>query len=200
MPNLRPQGQRYNGACVSIFIDKPFLTLRTPHGSCGVIRLTYVMASSDPKTKHAALRQTGTFNPRAARVRQALFQGSEFFDASDLLQVKYETLRALEHDGYSIAQAAREFGLSRPTIYQARREFGAAGLRGLLPAKRGPKGAHKLTPEIREFIDAERGAEPGLRPKELAARVRRRFEVPLHPRTIEKALQAGAKRGRRPQP
>ena len=158
------------------------------------------MASSDPNAKHAALRQTGTFNPRAARVRQALFQESAFFDARDLLQIKYETLRALEHDGYSIARASREFGLSRPTIYQARREFGTGGLEGLLPAKRGPKGAHKLTPEIRGFIDAERGAEPGLRPKELAARVRRRFEVHIHPRTIEKALRVGAKRGRRSPP
>jgi transposase len=158
------------------------------------------MAPSDPKAKHAALRQMGTFNPRAAGVRHPLFGSSEFFDSSDLLQVKYETLRALEQDGYSIAQAAREFGLSRPTIYQARREFGTGGLEGLLPAKRGPKRAHKLTAEIREFIDVQRGGEAGLRPRELAARVRKRFDVRLHPRTIEKALQAGAKRGRRPQP
>lgn len=175
------------------------LTFESIARLCGLIRLTYMGAKPDPRSKRVALQQSGTFNPRAGRVRHAHFESSSFFDPSDLLQLKYETLRALEHDGYSIAQAAREFGLSRPTIYQAREQFRTRGLEGLLPAKRGPKGAHKLTAQVREFIDQERAAEPHLRPGELAARVRKRFEVRLHPRTIEKALQVGAKRGRRPQ-
>lgn len=149
----------------------------------------------DPKAKRLALRQSGTLNPRAGRVRHTLFQASEFFDPGDLLQLKYETLRALEHDGYSIARAAQEFGLSRPTIYQAQRQFRAAGLEGLLPGKRGPKGAHKLTPEVHEFITGLRRDESHLRPKELAHRVRQRFALELHPRTIEKAFHPKAKSG-----
>lgn len=154
-------------------------------------------ASPDPKTKHLALRKRGTFNPRAARVRHPLFQGSDFFDPSDLLQLKYEALRALKEGGYSIARAATEFGLSRPTIYQAQTQFGAQGLEGLLPHKRGPKTAHKLTAEVRGFLQETRLSEPRLGARDLALRVRKRFDVTLHPRTIEKALQGRAKRGLR---
>ena len=150
---------------------------------------------ADPNAKRLALRQTGTFNPRADRVRQALFQASEFFDPGDLLQLKYEVLRALQHEGYSIARAAQEFGLSRPTIYQAQRQFRAGGLEALLPGKRGPKGAHKLTAEVREFMAQLRRDESALAPKELAARVHRRFALKVHPRTIEKAFHPKAKRG-----
>lgn len=149
----------------------------------------------DPHVKRLALRQTGTFNPRASRVRHGLFRGSEFFDPADLLQLKYEALRSLQHDGYSIARASGEFGLSRPTIYQAQNQFRAAGLEGLLPRKRGPKAAHKLTPEVRQFIDELRLSESALSAKELSRRVRKRFDVKLHPRTIEKALRGRAKRG-----
>ena len=41
--------------------------------------------------KAEALRATGTLNPRPARVTDPLFHGASFFDAQDLMQVKYET-------------------------------------------------------------------------------------------------------------
>lgn len=151
--------------------------------------------AADPSAKRLALQHSGTFNPRAERVRHSLFQASEFFDPRDLLQLKYEALRALEQDGYSIARAAQEFGLSRPTIYKAQRQFRAGGLDALLPGKRGPKRAHKLTAEVREFIADLRRDESLLAPKELAARVHRRFALTVHPRTIEKAFHPKAKRG-----
>jgi len=72
-----------------------------------------------PSTKHQALKAAGTFNPRADQVAHPLFQQSDFFDPHDLVQLKYETLRALQADDYSIARAASEFGFSRPTIYLA---------------------------------------------------------------------------------
>jgi transposase len=113
-----------------------------------------------------------------------------------LLQLKYETLRALEIEACPIAKAAREFGLSRPTIYEAQTQFEQHGLEGLLPHKRGPKAAHKLTAEIRQYLQQQAGAEPGVKAEELARRVRQRYTVQLHPRSIQKALQAKAKRGR----
>ncbi len=146
--------------------------------------------------KRQALQASGTFNPRHERVRHPLFQRSDFFDAQDLLQLKYESLRAVQKEQYSIARAASEFGLSRPTLYQAQEHFAAAGLEGLLPGKRGPRHAHKLTPEVRQYLQQERSAQPELSARQLAARVRQRFGVKLHPRTIEKALEPKAKRGR----
>lgn len=157
----------------------------------------YIMPSpADHQAKRQALHATGSFNPRAAEVKQASFQQSEFFDPEDLLQLKYETLRALEAKEYSIAQAAVDFGLSRPTIYQAKQQFQEQGLVGLLPRKRGPKHAHKLTAEVFQHLRELVAAEPTLKAPELAARLQQRFRIKVHPRTIEKALKTGPKRGR----
>lgn len=150
----------------------------------------------DPETKRQALQTSGTFNPRAAQVRHPLFQQSSFFDPEDLLQLKYETLRALEIEHCQIAKAARDFGLSRPTIYEAQTQFQQQGLEGLLPHKRGPKAAHKLTEEVLQYFQEQLAAQSELKAEELARRVHQRFGVKLHPRTIQKALNAKAKRGR----
>jgi transposase len=161
----------------------------------GIIKFTTIMPN-DPTAKRQALQAAGTFNRRAAQVHHPLFQQSSFFDPEDLLQLKYETLRALEKDHCPVAQAAREFSLSRPTIYEAQTQFQQQGLEGLLPHKRGPKSAHKLTDPIRQYLREQVSAEPGVNAEELARRVRQRFAVSLHPRTLQKALQAKAKGGR----
>ena len=150
----------------------------------------------NPDAKRKALQTTGTLNPRAAQVRHPLFEKSSFFDPEDLLQLKYETLRALELEHWPIAKAARDFGLSRPTIYEAQMQFQQRGLEGLLPHKRGPKAAHKLTEEVLQFFQEQVAAQPELKAEELARRVRQRYGLKLHPRTIQKALKARAKRGR----
>ena len=49
--------------------------------------------------KREALRQQGTLNPRPEDVTHPLFQTSEFFDALDLVQVKYEMLRQVRVEG-----------------------------------------------------------------------------------------------------
>ena len=155
------------------------------------------MATAAASAKGRALEETGTFNRRFTAVHHALFQPGAFFDPQDLPQLKYECLRAVEQDGYSIVRAASEFGLSRPTLYQAQAHFQTQGLEGLLPAKRGPRGAHKLTAEVLRFLQEQVAVEPPPVASALAQRVRERFKVNLHPRTIEKALKTpGQKRGR----
>lgn len=163
----------------------------------GINTFTSMPDHPSPPSKRKALQASGTFNPRPGRVRHPLFQDSEFFDPQDLLQLKYESLRALQKEPYSVAGAAREFGLSRPTLYQAQAHFAAHGLEGLLPGKRGPRQAHKLTPEVRAYVQELWGAQPKLSAGQLARRVRQRFRVQVHPRTLEKALHPKAKRGRR---
>jgi len=162
---------------------------------CGINIFTHMTAHFDANSKRRALQDSGTFNPRSSQVRHSLFECSEFFDPQDLVQLKYETLRALQKGGYSIARAAGEFGLSRPTIYQAQAHFQKGGLQGLLPRQRGPKRPHKLTGQVFERLQDLRAREPGLSAEELARRLRREFNIKLHRRTIEKALKARAKRG-----
>jgi transposase len=162
---------------------------------CGIIHFTYTMPP-DPPAKRQALQATGTFNPRADQVHHPLFQQSSFFDPEDLLQLKYETLRALQTDHCPVAQAARDFGLSRPTIYEAQAQFELQGLEGLLPRKRGPKSAHKLTDPILQYLREQTAAQPDVGAEELARQVHERYAVQMHPRTIQKALKAKAKGGR----
>ena len=85
------------------------------------------MSRSSRKTQ--LLRQESALNPRAAAVTDPLFQQSEFFDPADLLQVKYEMLRQVHREGQLVSEAARAFGLSRPSFYQAQAAFEEAGLR-----------------------------------------------------------------------
>ena len=150
----------------------------------------------DSVAKRQALEAAGTFNPRFAQVRHELFRASAFFDPQDLLQLKYEAVRAIRSEGRPLARTAAEFGLSRPTLYQAQRHFQAQGLEGLFPHKRGPKGAHKLTAAVCAHLQTWATAEPQLTAHELARRLRQQFQVKVHPRTIEKTLQVRVKKGR----
>ena len=86
------------------------------------------------------------------------------------------------------AEAAELFGVSRPTFYQAEAAFDQAGLAGLLPRPRGPKSAHKLTPEVMSLIhDLHREGAP-IQARALAQVVQQRLGVMVHPRSIERAL------------
>lgn len=83
--------------------------------------------------KQALLRAWGALNLHPERVTAPLFCVNPFFDAHDLVQVKYEMLRAVETDGLCIQRAVRLFGFSRTTWYQIRPDYVAAGPPGLLP-------------------------------------------------------------------
>jgi transposase len=144
--------------------------------------------------KIEALRYCGVLNRNPQKVRHLLFAKHGFFDPRDLLQLKYEAIRAVDVDGRPLAQVSVDFGLSRPTIYKAQEQFRQKGFGGFLPRKRGPKKARKLTPAIRLYLEDLVVSEPHLKAPTLAARVRRRFGIVLHPRTVEKAL---IKKGRR---
>lgn len=138
-----------------------------------------------------ALRQQGTCNPHPEAVRQELFQGQggDFFDARDLLQVKYEMLRLVEVEKESVTKAVAAFGFSRPSFYEAQAAFRRAGLAGLIPHKRGPRAAHKLTPKIMQFVQQSRAAQPALPVTALVQLIEERFAVKVHPRSIERRLR-----------
>jgi transposase len=104
------------------------------------------------------------------------------------VQVKYEMVRRVEADGVSVSGAAGAFGFSRQSYYTAARVLADEGLAGLVPAKPGPRGAHKLTDEVLEHLAGLRQADPGLGAAALAAAVTERFGVTVHRRSIERAL------------
>jgi transposase len=146
--------------------------------------------------KSQFLRETGSLNARPEQVRDPLFQDNEFFDARDLVQVKYEMLRRVEMDGQSVAEVAGSFGFSRVAFYQARAAFQRLGLAGLIRKRPGPKRAHKLSSVVMEFIDQQLAEDDSQRAHDLVDLVRKKFGISVHPRSIERALSRRRKKGR----
>jgi len=149
-----------------------------------------------PTTKEIALQQEGVLNPHPERVHDPEFTGNDFFDPHDLVQVKYELLRRVEVEGQPLAAAAAAFGLSRPSVYKAQVAFAREGLPGLLPQRRGPRRAHKLSEEVMAYVEEEQQSDPSLRAPALAARIYQQFGIQVHPRSIERALACQQKKRR----
>ena len=144
--------------------------------------------SLPPDDKSRALRQYNSLNPHPERVRDELFLSNAFFDPRDLVQVKYEMLRRVREDRLTVSESASRFGLSRPTWYQAQRAWEAGGLPALLPDKRGPRRAHKLSDEVVEALHNAKTEQPHLTTTDLIGLVRKRFALSVHRRSIERAL------------
>jgi transposase len=133
------------------------------------------------------LEVSGTFNRQHQSVLDELFQEDDFFDPQDLIQVKYEMLRRVKKDNWTVTKAAETYGFSRFAYYQTEAGFMERGLFGLLPRKKGPQRSHKLTGEILTFVN-NLAEEADHSPEELAEIVQRRFAVDVHPRSIGRAV------------
>ena len=155
------------------------------------------MARRRPDAKTDALRQHGCLHPHPEKVTDELFVSSEFFDPRDLVQVKYEMLRRVRTDGYSISRSAQSFGLSRPSYYQARKAYQEGGLPALLPSKPGPRRAHKLSEEVVATLREARAADPESSPQTLVQLVEQRFGLSVHRRSIERARARQEKKRQR---
>src|SRR5713226_9827990 len=97
-----------------------------------------------PDPKAAALAETRCLNPHPEAVRDPAFLASEFFDARDVVQVKYEMVRRVEAEGAPVTATAAAFGYSRPAYYQAAAAVQESGLEGLVTGKQGPRSGDKV--------------------------------------------------------
>ncbi|MGH6674703.1 MAG: helix-turn-helix domain-containing protein [Xanthobacteraceae bacterium] len=140
------------------------------------------------RSKAAALAENGTLNPAPEKIRDPKFQEGGFFDPRDVVQVKYEMLRRVSVEKVSVTDASDEYGISRPTFYQAKADFAETGVAGLVPDKRGPRGPHKIRGDLLAFLRAQRVPGEPIRARELAKSIREEFGIAVHPRTIERAI------------
>ena len=140
-------------------------------------------------SKEETLRENGSFNKRYKNVSAEIFQSSPFFDKKDIVQVKYEMLRAVSKGGGNVTDVADEFGFSRKTYYQIYSTFVEGGLNALMPKKAGPKGPNKLYGDVSGFIDSYVSSHKDAKANEIAAQLEASLEVKVHPRTIERYLE-----------
>ncbi len=141
------------------------------------------------ENKTVTLRRAHALNARPEAVTDPAFTADNpFFDARDLVQVKYEMLRRVRQEGQSVSEAAAAFGFSRPSYYQAQALFEQAGLPGLVPRRPGPRHAHKLSDEVVDVLEQALATDSGLNSARLAQVVEERFGVRVHRRSVERAL------------
>jgi transposase len=140
------------------------------------------------RSKADALAEDGILNPAPDKVGDPKFQEDGFFDPRDVVQVKYEMLRRVSVEKTSITDVSEQYGVSRPTFYQAKADFEEGGIAGLVPQKRGPHGPHKIHSDVLAFLIAKLSPGEPIRARELAKLVQKEFGIDVHPRTIERAV------------
>jgi transposase len=138
--------------------------------------------------KRQALASDGVLNPHPEAVRDKLFAANPFFDADDLLQVRYEMVRRHRIDRHAVSKVAADFGVSRPTFYKAEKAVQTSGIGGLLPAQRGPKGGHKLSEEVVAFLAKLKADKPEMTAAQRLEAIKARFGIEVHRRSLERAL------------
>ncbi len=144
------------------------------------------MTTQNPKV--GRLKDIGVLNPHPERVRAPAFLTDDFFDPRDLVQVRYEMLRHVRSGRATKVEAAKLFGVTRPTYYQAESAYDRDGLAGLLPRRRGPRGAHKLDERVMAFIGEQRSRDDAPGVAQLCALIREEFGLSVHPRSVQRAL------------
>ena len=145
---------------------------------------------NNSKEKTQSLKNDGSLHPDPKKVRDEKFSDNSFFDPEDLVQVKYEMIRSVKHEGASVLNASSKFGLSRPTYYHAEEQFNSSGLAGLMPQKRGPRHARKFTEDVTAFINSSlENSEKKPSWEELSKAVKMKFGKDVHPRSIERVIK-----------
>ena len=107
-----------------------------------IIRLTHMKPSKPSRLddgKTQALRQQGALHPNPEAVQDEAFRRGEFFDARDVVQVRYEMLRRHQVDGQAVTEVSAAFGVSRQAFYTTEAAFEDMGISGLLPRRRGSR-------------------------------------------------------------
>ena len=154
----------------------------------------------DDTEKRDRLREAGTLNRTPEKVSDPAFASGDFFDSRDLLQVRYEMVRLVRVGSATLAQAAERFGVSRPTCFRMVKAFDEGGLQELVPARRGPRGPHKISPEMLRFVEDYRARHGRVGARRLVPVIEAEFGVRVHPRGLEKAIERDKKKSPEPGP
>ena len=145
-------------------------------------------------TKRQALEENKTLNKNPDKVLDEKFKNIQFFDPNDLIQVRYEMLRSAQKDSVSISKASKTYGFSRISFYKIKKSFEQSGLAGLIPSKRGPRSAHKLTDEVMSFVKELFKEKPDIKSSQIKEKIKENFNIKVHERSIERAIKRAKKK------
>ena len=136
------------------------------------------------------LRQTRCLHLSPEKVLDERFQQEGgFFDSKDIVQVKYELLRACEVEGSDVASACTRFGFSRTTYYKVNDAFIQGGIPSLVGRPRGRPQPIKLNETILGYLIAEKAKNPKLTASETVTDVLTQYDVQISVRMIQHVWQ-----------
>ena len=94
--------------------------------------------------------------------------------------------------GPSICRKHYEVG--RDVVDAAEKAFKENGILGLLPRKKGPRRAHKLTVKVMEFVEDLLEQKPEIKSDVIRQKVKEHFGLSVHKRSIERATDRSKKK------
>ena len=136
--------------------------------------------------KQEVLIGNGTYNRNYTKVSEPRFINDDFYDPRDLAQVKYEMLRAARESERSVEEITGSFGFSRAGFYKIKKSFEEEGVSAFASNKTGPRGAWKLTEEIRRFIDGYLSDHPDASSEEVSDVLKAERGLEMSKRTVER--------------
>ena len=138
--------------------------------------------------KLSRLKESNTFNAKSDKVSAQIFADNKLMDPQDLLQVRYEMVRAIELDNKPVNEICAEYGVSASTARRYLDDLRKGGLIALVPEPKGPSGPTKLTKEAVRFIEDY----PKDSPRASGGKIHNALEAKLHlgisKRTVERYL------------
>lgn len=132
------------------------------------------------------LIENGSFNKNAASVNNPLFKSNSYFDPQDIVQVKYEMLRAVKNNELTVSAASKQFGFSRTAYYKIEKRFNEAGIGGLCLQKTGPKFPAKVTSDIIEFAEELKEKCPGITNDKIIKEIKDQKGITIHKRSLQR--------------
>lgn len=150
-------------------------------------------------SKQDILMENGTFNTNYAKVSEPRFVNDEFYDSRDLVQVKYEMLKAARESKESIQEISARFGFSRAGFYKIKNSFEKEGFTAFVSNKTGPRNTWKLTKEHQRFIDSYLLGNPDADSKEIVSILKKERGLEISKRTVERYRSRKNGQGRKSQ-
>ena len=120
-----------------------------------------------------------------------LFQGQPImlYALDDRETMKSVVAQLVKNGLATASEVSRGLGIPPSTLRDAVRAFSTAGIRGLIPAQRGPKGPWKFTPERRQRALETARAQPEAIWAEVTAGANEGEAEPVSQRHVQRCLQ-----------
>ncbi len=134
------------------------------------------------------LKKEGIINTKPDRIIHSLFQNNDFFDPLDLMQVRYEMLRAARIENMTVSEACKQFGYSREYFYSLNRDFISRGFAGIMGSIMGRPPLLAQNPEIINYILQRKFTEPNLTGEDLRRELKSKFQLECSRRTVERLI------------